>query len=64
MKQGNTDQKKIGKNVGNVEILDIKNFAAVVKRDKIEVAVIATPFVFLSTERVNQLKPKAKSWRK
>ena len=39
------DPKKIGKKVGNVEILDIKNFAAVVKRDKIEVAVIAVPAV-------------------
>ena len=39
------DAKKIGKKVGNVEILDIKNFAAVVKRDKIEVAVIAVPAV-------------------
>ncbi|MBK8464703.1 MAG: redox-sensing transcriptional repressor Rex [Chloracidobacterium sp.] len=37
------DPKKIGKKIGNVEILDIKNFAAVVKRDKIEVAVIAVP---------------------
>lgn len=37
------DAKKIGKKVGNIEILDIKNFAAVVKRDKIEVAVIAVP---------------------
>ena len=37
------DPKKIGKKVGNVEILDVKNFAAVVKRDKIEVAVIAVP---------------------
>ena len=38
-----SDTKKIGKKIGNVEILDIKNFAAVVKRDKIEVAVIAVP---------------------
>lgn len=38
-----SDAKKIGKKVGNVEILDVKNFAAVVKRDKIEVAVIAVP---------------------
>lgn len=38
-----SDTKKIGKKVGNVEIMDIKNFAAVVKRDNIEVAVIAVP---------------------
>lgn len=38
-----SDPKKIGKKVGNVEILDVKNFAAVVKRDKIEVAVITVP---------------------
>lgn len=38
-----SDPKKIGKKIGNVEILDVKNFAAMVKRDKIEVAVIAVP---------------------
>jgi len=38
-----SDVKKVGKKVGNVEILDIKNFTPVVKRDKIEVAVIAVP---------------------
>lgn len=38
-----SDTKKIGKKVGNIEILDVKNFASVVKRDKIEVAVIAVP---------------------
>jgi len=37
------DRKKIGKKVGDIEILDVKNFASVVKRDKIEVAVIAVP---------------------
>jgi len=37
------DPKKIGKKVGDIEIQDIKNFAAVVKRDKIEVTVIAVP---------------------
>lgn len=37
------DPKKIGKKVGNAEVKDVKNFAAVVKRDKIEVAVIAVP---------------------
>ena len=38
-----SDLKKIGKKVGGVAIFDIKNFAATVKRDKIEVAVIAVP---------------------
>jgi redox-sensing transcriptional repressor len=37
------DPKKIGKKVGDAEVKDVKNFAAVIKRDKIEVAVIAVP---------------------
>ena len=37
------DPKKIGKKAGSAEVKDVKNFAAVVKRDKIEVAVIAVP---------------------
>ncbi len=37
------DKDKIGKKVGDIEIFDIKNFAAVAKRDNIEVAVIAVP---------------------
>ena len=37
------DKRKIGKKVGHVEVFDIKNFASVVKRDKIEVAVISVP---------------------
>lgn len=37
------DEKKIGNKVGDVEIFDIKDFAAVVKKDKIDVAVIAVP---------------------
>jgi redox-sensing transcriptional repressor len=37
------DEKKIGKKVGDVEIFDVKDFAAVVKKDKIDVAVIAVP---------------------
>jgi redox-sensing transcriptional repressor len=40
------DKRKIGKKVGQVEIFDIKSFAAVVKKDKIEVAVIAVPAEF------------------
>ncbi|HMO82482.1 MAG TPA: redox-sensing transcriptional repressor Rex [Pyrinomonadaceae bacterium] len=38
-----TDRRKIGKKVGGIPIFDLKNFSSVVKRDKIEVAVIAVP---------------------
>ena len=38
-----SDEEKIGKKVGDVEIFDIKDFAPVVKKDKIDVAVIAVP---------------------
>lgn len=41
-----SDKKKIGKKIGGVEIFDIKNFSPVVKKDKIEVAVIAVPAEF------------------
>ncbi len=37
------DAGKIGQMVGGVEIYDIKNFAEIVERDKIDVAVIAVP---------------------
>ncbi len=37
------DAEKIGRAVGGVEIFDIKNFADRVKKDKIDVAVIAVP---------------------
>lgn len=37
------DPARIGKKVGDAEVVDVKNFAAVVKRDKIELAVIAVP---------------------
>jgi redox-sensing transcriptional repressor len=40
------DERKIGEKVGAVEIFDIKDFAAVVKKDKIDVAVIAVPAEF------------------
>jgi redox-sensing transcriptional repressor len=40
------DPKKIGKKVSGVQIFDIKNFAAAVKKDKIELAVIAVPAEF------------------
>ncbi|MCA1638070.1 MAG: hypothetical protein LC768_07000, partial [Acidobacteria bacterium] len=41
-----TDKEKIGQKVGAVKIFDIKDFAEVAKRDKIEVAVIAVPAQF------------------
>lgn len=41
-----SDEKKIGQKVGEVEIFDIKDFAAIAERDKIEVAVIAVPAQF------------------
>jgi redox-sensing transcriptional repressor len=37
------DPKRVGKKVGDVEVKDVKNFAGVAKRDKIELAVIAVP---------------------
>jgi redox-sensing transcriptional repressor len=40
------DENKIGQKVGSVEIFDIKNFAEVVKKDNIDVAVIAVPAQF------------------
>lgn len=40
------DIEKIGQRIGDVEIYDIKNFAAVAQRDKIDVAVIAVPAPF------------------
>ncbi len=40
------DAEKIGQTVGGVEIFDIKNFADIVKKDKIDVAVIAVPAPF------------------
>ena len=38
-----SDPKRIGKKVGKAQVKDVKNFAAIVKRDKIELAVIAVP---------------------
>lgn len=40
------DQEKIGQTVGDVEIFDIKDFSEIVKKDKIDVAVIAVPAQF------------------
>lgn len=41
-----SDYRKVGKRVGGIEIFDIKNFSRVVKKDKIDVAVIAVPGEF------------------
>jgi redox-sensing transcriptional repressor len=40
------DKKKVGKKAGGVQIFDMKNFASAVKKDKIDVAVIAVPSEF------------------
>ncbi len=40
------DKKKIGRKAGGVEIFDIKDFARVAKKDKIDVVVIAVPAAF------------------
>ena len=55
------DPKKIGKKIGETEVIDIKNFAAVVKRDNIEVAVIAVPaeFAQAALEQVERAGIKA-----
>ncbi|HKX84743.1 MAG TPA: redox-sensing transcriptional repressor Rex [Pyrinomonadaceae bacterium] len=37
------DRRKVGKTAGEIEIHDTKYFAEIVKRDKIEVAIIAVP---------------------
>lgn len=37
------DKNKVGQKIGAVEIFDIKDFARIVKKDKIDVAVIAVP---------------------
>jgi redox-sensing transcriptional repressor len=37
------DENKIGEKIGELEIHDIKNFAEIVKKDNIDVAVIAVP---------------------
>lgn len=41
-----SDKSKIGEKIGDVEVFDIKSFANIVKRDKIDVAVIAVPAPF------------------
>ncbi len=51
----------LGKKIGETEIKDIKDFAAVVKRDNIEVAMIAVPaeFAQAALERVEKAGIKA-----
>jgi redox-sensing transcriptional repressor len=41
-----SDENKIGQKIGGVEIFDIKDFARIAKKDKIDVAVIAVPAPF------------------
>lgn len=41
-----SDKEKIGQMVGDVEIYDVKDFAKIAKRDKIDVVVIAVPASF------------------
>ncbi len=55
------DPKKIGKKVGETAVKDIKNFAAVVKQDNIEVAVIAVPaeYAQAALDRVEKAGIKA-----
>lgn len=56
-----SDRKKIGQKVGELEIFDIKDFARVAKKDKIDVAVIAVPAPFAQSvlEQVTQAGIKA-----
>ncbi len=56
-----TDKKKIGQKVGDVEIFDIKDFAEIAKRDKIDVAVIAVPAQFAQSvlEQITKAEIKA-----
>jgi redox-sensing transcriptional repressor len=56
-----SDPEKIGRKIGEIEIFDIKNFAKVVKRDKIDVAVIAVPAAFAQSvlEKITKAGIKA-----
>jgi len=51
------DPKKIGRKVGDLEVFDIKDFARIAKKDKIDVAVIAVPAPF--AQNVLELVTKA-----
>ncbi len=56
-----SDEKKIGQKVGDVEIYDIKDFARIAKKDKIDVAVITVPAPFAQSilEQVTKAGIKA-----
>ena len=55
------DENKIGQKVGGVEIFDIKSFAEAVKKDNIDVAVIAVPARFAQSvlEQITEAGIKA-----
>ncbi len=55
------DVNKIGQKVGAVEIFDIKDFARIAKRDKIDVVVIAVPAPFAQSvlEQITRAGVKA-----
>ena len=55
------DKNKIGQKVGEVEIFDIKDFSEVVKKDKIDVVVLAIPAEFAQEvlEKINEAGIKA-----
>lgn len=55
------DANKIGEKVGEIEIFDIKNFADIVKKAKIDVAVIAVPAEYAQAvlERITEAGIKA-----
>ncbi|MGI8788954.1 MAG: redox-sensing transcriptional repressor Rex [Pyrinomonadaceae bacterium] len=56
-----SDEKKIGKKIGDVEIFNIKDFSRIAKKDKIEVAVIAVPAAFAQSvlEKITKAGIKA-----
>ncbi len=56
-----SDKKKIGATIGDAKVFDIKDFARIAKREKIDVAVIAVPAQFAQgvLERVTKAGVKA-----
>lgn len=56
-----SDGDKIGEKIGDVEVFDIKNFEKQVKKDRIDVAVIAVPAAFAQNvlEKVTKAGIKA-----
>jgi redox-sensing transcriptional repressor len=55
------DPKKIGQRVGNLEVFDIKDFAHLAKKDKIDVAVIAVPAAFAQSVLESVIKAGIKA---